>query len=160
MKAAIAAATTDGRTVSATSGDGSYTLHNKQTYTLAVITLPVAGVITLQAQSGFAHTVGGRVFNIHQNVWHIPKAYAGAISVGTDLSTLGISSIMTEAASGHRCFFPWDGGDYITVSNGYGIQVAAGDRLVYAPYIVTENGQDITISIDTISLEARYMRED
>ena len=160
MKAAIAAATTAGRTLHAEFDGGSYTLHNKQSYTLAVLTFPVAGVVTLQAQSSFDHPPGGRSFNIHQNVWHIPKSYTGAISVGTDLDALNIGNIIYEAASGHRCFFPWDGGDFITVSNGYGIQVAAGDRLVYAPYIRTENGQDITIDMDRISLEARYMRED
>lgn len=160
MKAAIAAATTDGRTVNAKAANSSPTLHDKQTYIVAAITMPVAGVVTLQAQSMFARAEADRTFNIHQNVWYIPKAYTGPISTGTDLASPGVSSIMVEAASGHRCFTPWDNGDFITVSNGYGFAVQAGDRFVYAPGIRTSDGQDITIKIENAALEVRYLRED
>ena len=72
----------------------------------------------------------------------------------------GIANGVPEVASAHRSFFPWDSGDLISVSNVYGIQVAAGDRLVYTPYIRTSNGADIGITMKEISLEARYIRED
>lgn len=159
MKAAIAAATTYGRTVNAKAANISPALHHGQSYTLAVMTMPVAGVVTLQAQSEFSGAEADRTFNIHQNVWYIPKSYTGSISAGTDVMALGIEGII-EVASGHRCFTPWDNGDFITVSNGYGFTVQAGDRIVYAPYIRTSDGQDITIKIKNAALEIRYLRED
>ena len=157
MKAAIAAATTDGRTVVAEVADAEYTLHHAQAYTLIVMTMPVDGIVVLQAQTEFLSD--NRVFNAHQNVWYLPKSYTGAITKGTDISTLN-SGIRKEVASMHRCFFGWDGGDFITVSNGYGVRVAAGDRLVYAPYVRTENGQNITVAMNKVALEVRYIKED
>ena len=158
MKAAIAAATTDGRTVIAEVADAEYTLRHGQDYTLIVMTMPVDGVVVLQAQTEFLSD--SRVFNVHQNVWYLPKSYTGAITKGTDIGPLILSGILKEVASAHRCFFGWDGGDFITVDNGYGVRVAAGDRLVYAPYVRTENGQDITITMNKVALEVRYIKED
>ena len=163
LKAVIGAlptsATVGGRTVEVMSPGGTYTLNNEPSYAMAVIKFPVAGIVTLQAQS-LVYPETLRQFGFFQSVWHVPEAYAGAITTGTNQSTLAIADNMSEVAGVHRCYVPWDNTDIITVSNGYGIQVAAGDLLVYAPYVRTPDTQNITIIIGEISLAARYLRED
>ena len=159
MKAAIAAATVAGRTI-VTRTDTPITtkMTSVHSYVVQHQTMPVPGIVVLQA--GLETDKKGDVaFNEHINVWHIPASYTGPIGVGMNMELAELLPIRTEVASGHRVF-NWDAGDFVTVANSFGFHVAAGDRIVFAPMVMSEGNVEISLAWGRSILEVRYAHED
>ena len=159
MKAAIAAATVAGRTI-VTRTDTPITtkMTSRHSYVVQHQTMPVPGIVVLQA--GLETDKKDDVaFNEHINVWHVPASYTGPIGVGMNMELAELRPIRTEVASGHRVF-NWDGGDFVTVANSFGFHVAAGDRIVFAPMVISEGNVEISLAWGRSILEVRYVHED
>ena len=159
MKAAIAAATVAGRTI-VTRTDTPITtkMTSRHSYVVQHQTMPVPGIVVLQAGLD-TEKKGDEAFNEHINVWHIPASYTGPIGVGMNMELAELLPIRTEVASGHRVF-NWDGGDFVTVANSFGFHVAAGDRIVFAPMVMSEGNVEISLAWGRSILEVRYVHED
>lgn len=91
----------------------------------------------------------------HFNVWKVP---AGMQPPNAQQEVpRALLDQCEEIASAHRFTTPWDGGDYITTGNAFGVDVKANDHIMVAIQPMTSSGNTMTLVVQNARLEYRYI---